>query len=761
MRTVDSLPRRPYGAARTAAGVLALVAAAVVAALLLGVLPGVLPSGADAAADDATDAAPTVVAGVEDLPHLDADAVAAGVGAQDDSPLSWAPAARTVDGLRVLATAGPDGFAVHTRGGDRTFLPGVNLGSTTPGHQPGELAITAADYRRWFDAMGRLGVRVVRIYTIHPPAFYAALAEHNAAHPTAPLYLLHGVYLPDETRVAAGELLGAATTTAMTAEVRDAVAAVHGDLTRAPQRGRASGTWTVDVGEWLVGWVVGVEWDPDGTDRADRAATGAPPHRGTWFSATEGATPTESWLAARLDELAAAEAARGVSVPVALVNWPTTDPLEHPEEPLEAEDLVSVDANHVLPTERWPGGTFASYHAYPYYPDFLRHEPGLQQPGPDGRVDAYRAYLAALRDHHAPHMPTMITELGVPSSVGSAHDGTLGRDQGGHAETEATATDAALVETVADLGMAGAVVFAWSDEWFKATWNTMNHQVAERRQLWHDALTNEQHFGLLATDAEGRQDDVALGGGVTAAVDEAYVHLRVPLPAGAERVVVGVDALDEASGEPVPGSADRRADTAVVIDLDHDLTADGADGADGGTGAQVHVRRELDPAALDLAPAVLDAELERREAGSSGAPWRPFRLVTNRRLGIPTTGKWLPVEMQETGALLRGDWEPGVTGSDSRALWRVTAGTLELRLPWGMAGVADPSSRTVLDPRPGAQRYRVVESLGITLTVDGDPVAAAPLTWEPWTAVRAGERLKDGAGVLRTAMLDTAERRAA
>jgi hypothetical protein len=41
--------------------------------------------------------------------------------------------------------------------------------------------------------MGALGVRTIRIYTIHPPAFYTALASYDQAHPTAPIYLVQGV----------------------------------------------------------------------------------------------------------------------------------------------------------------------------------------------------------------------------------------------------------------------------------------------------------------------------------------------------------------------------------------------------------------------------------------------------------------------------------------------------------------------------------------------------------------------------------------
>ena len=278
--------------------------------------------------------------------------------------------------------------------------------------------------------MADLGIRVIRIYTLHSPAFYDELATWNEAHPDAPLYLVQGVYLPDETYTEVGRTLYTpAVDDAFAAELRDVSAAVHGDLTRPPRAGRASGRWHTDVSPWLVSWVVGVEWEPLATARTDALAPGSAPYEpGRFFRATDDATNTERWLARHLDALAAAEHERGVSVPIAFVNWPTTDPLEHPEEPLPEEDLVGVDAEHVLPTEAWPGGTFASFHAYPYYPDFQRHEPGLQvETG--GRVDPYAAYLRALQEHFV-SMPLLVTEFGVPSSLGSAHLGPLGRDQG-------------------------------------------------------------------------------------------------------------------------------------------------------------------------------------------------------------------------------------------------------------------------------------------------------------------------------------------
>ncbi|MFA9564512.1 MAG: hypothetical protein ACERLM_07395 [Acidimicrobiales bacterium] len=35
-------------------------------------------------------------------------------------------------------------------------------------------------------------------------------------------------------------------------------------------------------------------------------------------------------------------------MPLTFSNWPTTDPLVHPTEPLETEDMAGIDANHLV-----------------------------------------------------------------------------------------------------------------------------------------------------------------------------------------------------------------------------------------------------------------------------------------------------------------------------------------------------------------------------------------------------------------------------
>jgi hypothetical protein len=198
----------------------------------------------------------------------------------------------------------------------------------------------------------------------------------------------------------------------------------------------------------------------------------------------------ESWLASMLDYTAERDAKRGWSRPLTFTNWPTLDPLKHPEEPLEQEDLVSVDATHIGATDKWPGGFFASYHAYPYYPDFMRFAKSYQdyKRPRDGKVDPYSGYLHALRKYHG-DQAVAITEFGVPSSLGDAHNGPVGRSQGDHSEQEAMRIDADMLRDIKEEGFASGIVFAWIDEWFKFTWNTLDLELPrDRRQLWRNDL---------------------------------------------------------------------------------------------------------------------------------------------------------------------------------------------------------------------------------------------------------------------------------
>ena len=74
---------------------------------------------------------------------------------------------------------------------------------------------------------------------------------------------------------------------------------------------------------------------------------------------------------------------------------------------------------HIRSTEKFLSGQFASYHIYPYFPDYLGFQDVLGQEVPqkyrfmeNGVFNSYRAYLSMINDYHT--MPVVVSEYGCP-----------------------------------------------------------------------------------------------------------------------------------------------------------------------------------------------------------------------------------------------------------------------------------------------------------------------------------------------------------
>jgi hypothetical protein len=167
--------------------------------------------------------------------------------------------------------------------------------------------------------------------------------------------------------------------------------------------------------------------------------------------------------------------------PMSFTNWVTTDLLEHPGEPSENEDLVSVNPN-VIYTKNEMDLTkqFASYHIYPYYPDFFNYEEKYQTfVDHRGKFNSYAGYLADL--HSAHRLPILVAEFGVPSSRGLTHENPFGWNQGYLTEKQQGEIVSHLFEDIMAEKLLGGLIFTWQDEWFKRTWNTMDLDDPNRR----------------------------------------------------------------------------------------------------------------------------------------------------------------------------------------------------------------------------------------------------------------------------------------
>jgi uncharacterized short protein YbdD (DUF466 family) len=448
-------------------------------------------------------------------------------------------------------------------------------------------------------------------------------------------------------------------------------------------------------------------------------------------------------------------------------NWDTTDPLRHPYEPFFHEDLVQIDATHLYVTTEWPAGYFASFHAYPYYPDFQRWTPRYQKYRRvlDGKRDPYAAYVNDLRAHH-PGMPVMITEFGQPTSLGCAHLAPLGRNQGCHSEREAMRNIVDMLQVQHSEGLAGGIVFMWLDEWFKFTWNTIDYELpGKRRAVWRSVFTNEEHFGLIAAEAgpsaavnldgsdeEWGTDQRPIGRGkgsikqVSARYDAENVYLRVKVAPELwkrRKIVIGLDARPGGNrGLPGLPGVDPGAEMAVVIEPGPKPTA------------RMHHAAWIEPLGVRFGGhANPDKDYFPTSAADivpGSGRWVRLRQILNYPYPVRALGIENPVEWRDASLMPWGTADPEETGFDDRNLIIGKDDVLEIALPWSMMSFADPSRHSlyVVTPNPDLDKTvttRRTDRIGISFAVDGEPlVRTRGFTWKGWDAIQWHERRKDG-----------------
>jgi len=703
-----------------------------------------------------------------------------------------------------------DRFEVRTaRGWEPFYVKGVNLGAATPGHHPSEFP-DSATYARWIAQMAEMGANTVRVYTIHPPHFYRALYAWNSAHRENPLWIIHGVWteLPENDDFADPQWEGQ-----FFAEMQRVVDLLHGRADLPPRPGHSSGQYTADVSPWVLAWIIGREWEPFSVGEFNARRPNYPAWSGRYLTVA-GGTPMDRWLGKACEHIVEYEARTYHAMrPVAYTNWPTLDPLKHPTEttvdeeisirtrlgervdrkPLEYDnDRIDLDASIVHPTAAYPAGYFASFHAYPYYPDFMVLDPGYNRASSSLGRSNYFGYLRELKAHH-PGMPVVISEYGVPGSMGSAHLQPQGWHHGGHDEASMAEADARLTREIAESGMAGGAIFAWIDEWFKKNWIVIDFEIPlERNRLWLNRLDAEQHYGMLTEEPGEVVRGATLAdrasawaarpvlyrtpqGVVRAAVDEAYLWVEVETADGRapDELYLGFDVVKPDAGDfRWPGRVGER----LPVGIEFALHAT--------RGGEVRLLADppSNPFAIDLVnqipgqptpPPHIDNPLPGFFFGRYQSRYnRPFvtranddgvydslRVVTNRRR-FGRDGTEFAAFGYDRGILRQG---PPPDGS-----WEMLdRGVFEVRIPWMLLNFTDPSERRVLQDAPGANPngdfgtetvpgIRIVAAArsGSRWTqwpASGGASAVPLFTWPTWEMPRSRERIRPVFGAMRDA----------
>lgn len=423
---------------------------------------------------------------------------------------------------------------------EKFTIKGVNLGLSLPGTYPTERAIDKKTYLKWFKQIEKLGANTIKLYTIADDEFYAALYEYNKSNKGNPLYLMQGVWIDDEIYTTCEDAYEFKFKKNFLKNTKNTMDAVHGKLEINDLENSGNQNYKYDVSNWVIGYILGVEWESDMISNTDKKHSRKKQYNGKYIY-TENASPFEICLAKLTDKVLRYESNKyGQSRNFSISNWTITDPFEYSYvDKIFNEKYSKLDVENIKTKKNFGSNQFASYHVYPYYPEFDSYN--------ESDENLYRKYISKLNSHHK--LPVVISEFGVPSSRGISsyeQNRNLGRNQGNISEEEQGNFIVSMYEDIMKTGSAGAIVFSWQDEWFKRSWNTSKEVDIENAAFWSDYQTSEQHFGLLSFDpgleksksytdgdkSEWNKDDIIQekeDTSISAKYDEKYLYFMIDL----------------------------------------------------------------------------------------------------------------------------------------------------------------------------------------------------------------------------------------
>ena len=658
-----------------------------------------------------------------------------------------------------FTVVGREIFRQTEKGPEPFEIRGVDMGAGYPGYFATEYAISKETYLRWFGLIQDMGANTLRVYTILADEFYEAFYEYNQGR-KEPLYLIHGLWLDDYIHNSHRDAYDKKFMGALMEDSRTLVDILHGKMRLYLGENLGSGSYRYDVSPWVLGYIVGVEWEGITVAYTDDLQAEQRGYQGDYLATSPEATAFESMLARVGDDLLRYESQKyGVQKLLAFSNWPTTDPLDYPQEIAEYFDkTVKVDAEHILPTPRLISGCFASYHIYPYYPDYLRYEAGqAAMLDPGGRNNTYYTYLKRLVEHHT--LPVVISEFGVPTSRGmAARDFYTGRNQGNMSEADQARALVECYEDIRDAGCAGCVIFTWQDEWFKRTWNTMHAVDLLKTPYWSDAQTNEQAFGLLSFDPGWKQSVCYIDGdlsewqeedllfqtetsSLSIKYDERYLYFLAWQEGFAETQTLYL-AMDLT---PSSGSL-----SCTNYNLHFDRPCDFVVAFQGHTDSRVVVQERYEVLRAMFGQDAFGIDPYEDPPATDSPVFKPIHLILQtavRLLAAPEDPGPHLSETYETGLLRYGNGNPQASDYDSLADFIFAGDYVELRLPWQLLNFANPSEMQIHDDyylHYGVE-YRKIREAWFGLGDGSERIRLFSLPLKGWGQnVTFHERLKAG-----------------
>lgn len=589
------------------------------------------------------------------------------------------------------------------------IIKGVSLSNEIPG----ESEISRKQYYSWFKSIGEMNANTIRAYTILSPDFYKALKQYNEKNQEK-IYLFQGVLIEEDILNQSLDAFKLDNILPFKEDIKRTINVVHGNITLPERVGYPHGKYTADVSPYVMGWILGVEWYPYLVDNMNNNRLDKSEFNGE-FVYTEDAKPFEYWLADIMDYTLSYEMKEyNWQRPISFVNSPSTDILDQKYEPLEQENIASINPNSIKFKNNLCG-YFASYNIYPYYPNFLNLDPKYTKHiDHRGKANNFAGYLRDLISSH--NIPVLVSEFGIPSSRAMSYVNVHGWNKGFISEEEQGNILSNLFEDIIHEGYMGGIINAWEDTWLNELWsNTQNPQEQlgllsfDRNKITIDGSKKDWRKNKVNPIYSPNKKDVTNIKNIYMDNDEKYLYFAVEykdLDLSDADTLIFIDTLPDQGNSNNPYNSNISTESGMEFIIRINDKGNSKIIVDSYYDSHYFQYGKL----LDIIPENPLFESKGNEL------YKPIKLALNKETIISEIKQKMPFNDYETGILKQGN-----SNSDSLADYYINKkdNLMELRIPWGLLGFANPSEKEVIGDLyiDGLESKQNIDSIAVAVVV--------------------------------------------
>ena len=643
------------------------------------------------------------------------------------------------------------------------IIKGVTLSSNMPNSYMRQYSPTKEDYLRWLNQIYEMGANTINLVEVLDSDFYNALYEFNSSN-ESPLYIIQGISLTDYINNNGKDAYDKRYVKMLSERSKIAVDVIHGRKNIILNKGYGFGMYRNDVSKWLLGYVIGGEWNSYTIAYTNNEEDVE--FKGKYFETTDNANAFEKLLAKQMDEIIDYESKKyNYQSLISYSNSFKTDPFEYDEYYAgQLSKFVSLDSENIKPTENLKSGYFAAYsleevikNYYEYFSDEQKSELQLS-------IENYENikgnYLNLLNNYHT--MPIIILNYGYSTSRG------IDSNQNGGPLTEKEQGEL-LVSTYEDIilsGCAGAVIDSWSDNWNATSWNTSYSLDENYSNIWGDVQSVNSGYGLMSFDIKNpisyidgdnsewnNEDLISTNNNLKLYMknDEKYIYFMVDGVNEEDNLIIPIDVT------PKSGSFDYTTKS-MSFDRNVDFIIDINGKENSAVLVQDYYNSLRENYLMNISgidPFVDIPEKDSSNFGIIQTILKKDRVLEKDSIIYDING--MPIkeviynEVYDTGKLIYGNSNPESDNYNSLSDFYYGDNFIEIRIPWQLLNFYNPSKMQIHDDY--YENYGVepltIKSIYAGIGLPNESVSLEEFKLRGWKEVKISERLKESYEIMK------------